>query len=143
MFPRFFFLSSPLLHLPPPSSTLQWYFEAKRTMFPRFFFISDSLLLELLSAEPAAVGNHLRMLFEGVSSVKVNAHNRLTAMVSEEGEMVPFAEPVKVEGSVEEYLSLLVATMQTAISDIAREQAETIVPKGELSLVLDSHLPSQ
>ncbi|KAH9121803.1 hypothetical protein LEN26_010526 [Aphanomyces euteiches] len=93
--------------------SLEDYLETKRMAFPRFYFLSNDELLEILSQtrDPRAVQPHLSKCFDAVKSVhfeippgQSTPSNRITAMVSAEGEKVQFPNVVVAQGPVETWL---------------------------------------
>ncbi|RLN48678.1 hypothetical protein BBJ28_00009539 [Nothophytophthora sp. Chile5] len=74
------------------------YLERQRAAFPRFYFVGDEDLLEMIgnSKEPMQIQRHLSKMFAGVSSLEMdNGTGVILGMVSREGEVVRFKEPVK------------------------------------------------
>ncbi|OQR86425.1 dynein heavy chain [Achlya hypogyna] len=93
--------------------SLEDYLETKRMAFPRFYFLSNDELLEILSQtrDPRAVQPHLGKCFDAMKSVhfeeilgQATPSNRITAMVSGEGERVQFPNVVVATGPVETWL---------------------------------------
>ncbi|OQS02753.1 dynein heavy chain, partial [Thraustotheca clavata] len=93
--------------------SLEDYLETKRMAFPRFYFLSNDELLEILSQtrDPRAVQPHLGKCFDAMKSVHFDdvagqstPSNRITAMVSGEGERVQFPNVVIAQGPVETWL---------------------------------------
>jgi dynein heavy chain len=87
------------------------YLEMKRLYFPRFFFLSNDELLEILSQtkEPRAVQPHLNKAFEGISKCNFASDNKITDVISAEGEVIKLDCAVDPEsagnkGNVERWL---------------------------------------
>jgi dynein heavy chain len=82
----------------------------KRGAFPRFYFLSDDELLEILanSASPQSVQPHLKKCFDNIYKLDFGEDSRsftVYAMVSAEGEKVPFNPVVLCKGEVESWLT--------------------------------------
>jgi dynein heavy chain len=95
---------------------LEAYLETKRTAFPRFYFLSNDELLEILanSQNIDVIQQHLKTCFDNVVKIDVSETSDITAMLSNEGEKVPFMGKIpKVKGAVEGWL----ATVQDAMRD--------------------------
>lgn len=74
------------------------YLERQRAAFSRFYFVGDEDLLEMIgnSKEPMQIQRHLSKMFAGISSLEIeNTTSAILGMVSREGEVVHFKEPVK------------------------------------------------
>ncbi|KAJ3183889.1 Dynein heavy chain 6, axonemal [Geranomyces variabilis] len=89
---------------------LEDYLESKRLLFPRFYFLSNEELLEILSQtrNPQAVQPHLSKCFDAIKSLEFSSADPksidIAAMVSPEGERVPFVKTIKARGNVEAWL---------------------------------------
>lgn len=89
---------------------LEDYLESKRLLFPRFYFLSNEELLEILSQtrNPQAVQPHLSKCFDAIKSLEFTSTDAksidIVAMISPEGERVPFLKTIKARGNVEAWL---------------------------------------
>ncbi|KAJ3023365.1 Dynein heavy chain 6, axonemal [Thoreauomyces humboldtii] len=89
---------------------LEDYLESKRLLFPRFYFLSNEELLEILSQtrNPQAVQPHLSKCFDAIKSLEFSSADPksidIVAMISPEGERVPFVKTIKARGNVEAWL---------------------------------------
>ncbi|KAJ3101998.1 Dynein heavy chain 6, axonemal [Phlyctochytrium planicorne] len=90
---------------------LEDYLESKRLLFPRFYFLSNEELLEILSQtrNPHAVQPHLSKCFDAIKCLEFSSNDPksidIVAMISPEGERVPFVKVIKARGNVETWLS--------------------------------------
>ena len=93
MFPRFFFVSDPVL--------LEILGQA-----------SDSHTIQ----------SHLLSIFDNVASVKFDPadYNKIVAVISKEGELVQLERAVRAEGSVEIWLMQLLTTVKESVNSIIR-----------------------
>ena len=88
--------------------------ETKRNIFPRFYFCSNADLLKILSvgSDPNAVQDDFEKLFDAISRVTFDEHDRRLIVSIEQNlgsvkEEVSLVEGVKAEGNIEEWLNKL------------------------------------
>jgi len=84
--------------------TLNEFLETKRSGFPRFYFLGDDDLLEILgqSTKPSVIQSHLKKLFAGIYNVDFDSKfKNITAMKSQEGEVVELKRQVIIKQNVE------------------------------------------
>jgi dynein heavy chain len=110
------------MNLEMVQKNLEDYLEIKRVLFPRFYFLSNDELIEILSQtrNPQAVQPHLQKCFDGIRSLDFESQVDISAMVSGEGERIPFSKGVKARGSVEVWLGNVEAMMRTTVQTLAK-----------------------
>ncbi|CAH8626081.1 unnamed protein product [Dicrocoelium dendriticum] len=99
------------------------YLEEKRDIFPRFYFLGDDDLLEILgqATNPSIIQTHLRKLFQGIHRVQFDEQAKdtvcktITAMCSQDGELVRLQRPIQLTPDVEVWLGRLVSEMRTTL----------------------------
>jgi dynein heavy chain len=106
---------------------IEEYLETKRAAFPRFYFLSNDELLSILSdsRDTRAVRPHLRKCFDSIKDLQFNneAGTEIGAMISAEGEFVPFTSVVSARGPVEVWLGQIEKMMVTSLQDHTRTTA--------------------
>lgn len=116
--------------------SLDMYLETKKVIFPRFYFISNDQLLEILglSKNPMKIQDFFKDLFDSIFSLKMQkapgaaSKTEALSMFSEDGEEVPFAGPLTLEGPVEGWLCDVETTMRSTLRDLLR-QCKTALKK--------------
>lgn len=118
------------------------YLETQRQLFPRFYFVNNEDLIEIIgnSNEPGKVMLHLGKMFAGINSLQQGAEDSTgltaSAMVSKEGEVVPFINPVDLSAGVKDWLSQVLTGMTTTLSTLVDRSI------GELMTVTNEHILS-
>jgi dynein heavy chain 1 len=130
------------------------YLEKQRRDFSRFYFLGDDDLLEIIgnSQEPGKVLSHVAKMFAGIASARSDTAElpedvitRFDAMVSKDGEIVEFHQPivVKKEMGVKDWLKQLEERMQNtlarlleqAVAEDSSSQVSTTTEEGKKSFV--------
>uniref|UniRef100_A0A8C9TU55 Dynein axonemal heavy chain 10 n=1 Tax=Scleropages formosus TaxID=113540 RepID=A0A8C9TU55_SCLFO len=106
--------------------SLNDYLDSKRNAFPRFFFISDDELLSILgSSDPGCVQEHMIKMYDNIASLRfkdgANGETIAAAMVSAEGEVMDFKQPVPAEGRVEDWMTGVLLEMRRTNRLITKE----------------------
>lgn len=109
------------------------YLERQRSDFSRFYFLGDDDLLEIIgnSGEPGKVLSHVGKMFAGIASARIDTtselpedvSHRLDAMVSKDGEVVPFVKPIDITKgmSVNDWLKELEIQMKSTLAHLLEE----------------------
>lgn len=103
------------------------YLTKQRSDFSRFYFLGDDDLLEIMgnSGEPGKVLAHVGKMFSGIAGARLvndklpeKVKARLDAMVSKDGEVVAFNEPVDIEDNtnVKDWLKCLEDRMHSTLA---------------------------
>ena len=109
------------------------YLEKQRRDFSRFYFLGDDDLLEIMgnASEPGKVLGHVSKMFAGIAGARQDKTDlpedmitRLDAMLSKDGEVVPFHEPISIMHgtSVKEWLKQVEEKMKNTLA-LLLEQA--------------------
>jgi dynein heavy chain 1, cytosolic len=123
------------------------YLEKQRRDFSRFYFLGDDDLLEIIgnSQEPGKVLAHVAKMFAGIAGatsvstgLSEDMLTRFDAMVSKDGEIVPFHKPIEVKKQmgVKDWLKQLEERMQSTLA-LLLEQAVAEDKSTDLSLQTD------
>lgn len=123
------------------------YLERERANFPRFYFVGDEDLLEIIgnSKDTARILKHLKKMFAGIATVELDeGAGMLTAMVSREGESVPFRTPIALKDypKINDWLAKVESEMRVSLAELLSEaaaQLESFYTSSE-SLTMDSFL---
>jgi len=121
---------------------LEDYLEVKRLVFPRFYFLSNDELLEILSQtrNPQAVQPHLGKCFDAVKSLEFSGETKsidVLAMLSPEGERLPFGKVLKARGNVEAWLGSVEESMVTSIRKLIKAAIAEFTPEGREEWLLN------
>nr|XP_022920640.1 dynein heavy chain 5, axonemal [Onthophagus taurus] len=127
--------------------SLSGYLEKKRMMFPRFFFVSDPALLEILgqASDSHTIQNHLLSIFDNTKFVKFHdiEYNKMTAIISSEGELIQLEKAVRAEGSVEIWLQQLLLMAQMSLHSIIRQGYVMLMDSNFNLLMFLDKMPAQ
>ena len=99
---------------------LSGYIERKRVAFPRFYFCPQNELLAFLSQgsiSPLAVKPILRKVFEGIRELELQPDFCMTAMISVQGERVPFKTSHYPEGPAGMWLGQVQREMEATVQE--------------------------
>jgi dynein heavy chain 1 len=131
------------------------YLEKQRSDFSRFYFLGDDDLLEIIgnAGEPGKVLSHVGKMFAGIAGARHDTSanlpeeviTRLDAMVSKDGEVVPFDQPVDVtkDMAVKDWLkqleermkSTLALLLEQAVSEDASSQGSMSNEEGKAAFI--------
>ena len=103
------------------------YLTKQRSDFSRFYFLGDDDLLEIMgnSGEPGKVLAHVGKMFSGIAGARLSngtlperVKARLDAMVSKDGEVVEFNEPIDISDdiNVKDWLKCLEDRMHSTLA---------------------------
>ncbi|KAJ8913453.1 hypothetical protein NQ315_013832 [Exocentrus adspersus] len=85
------------------------------------FFLSDDDLLEVIgqSTKEQVIQSHLKKIFAGIHSIRLDDSSRnITAICSQQGEVVELINKVNIDRPVEEWLNSLVKEMQLTLKEL-------------------------
>lgn len=107
--------------------SLEGYLEQKQNAFPRFYFVSNAKLLIILSqgSDPLAMNEYYENVFDAIQYVDHDPKDK-TIIYNMHGsggdghEIVPFYEPIKAIGNIEDWLTTLLNKMQRTMKNHAR-----------------------
>ncbi|KXS09529.1 hypothetical protein M427DRAFT_128896 [Gonapodya prolifera JEL478] len=121
---------------------LEDYLESKRLLFPRFYFLSNDELLEILSQtrNPQAVQPHLGKCFDAIKQLDFASESKsvdIVAMVSPEGERVPFGKTLKARGNVEAWLGQVEESMVNVLRKLCKAALAEYDPANRAEWVKD------
>jgi dynein heavy chain 1 len=131
------------------------YLEKQRSDFSRFYFLGDDDLLEIIgnAGEPGKVLGHVGKMFAGIGGARhatganlpEDIITRLDAMVSKDGEVVPFHEPIDIARGmgVKDWLkqledrmhSTLALLLEDAVSEDASSKDAMSTEEGKKAFV--------
>lgn len=104
------------------------YLERQRSAFPRFYFVGDEDLLEMIgsSKEPLQIQRHLSKMFAGIVSLEMDPQSNnstIVGMVSREGEVVKFKQPIKTQEDtrINSWLGKVEDQMRQSLSSLLDE----------------------
>ena len=111
------------------------YLTKQRSDFSRFYFLGDDDLLEIMgnSGEPGKVLAHVGKMFSGIAGARLvngklpeRVKARLDAMVSKDGEIVEFNEPIDIteDTNVKEWLKCLEDRMHSTLALLLEKAVE-------------------
>eukprot|EP00935_MAST-01C_sp_MAST-1C-sp1_P000949 g949.t1 len=110
--------------------SLEGYLEQKRNKFPRFYFVSNPRLLLILSqgSDPTSMNAHYENVFDSIFQVVHDKKDKTTITTilcggGKGAEVVPFANPIKAVGNIEEWLGAICKEQQVTMKDICRNCA--------------------
>lgn len=113
--------------------SLEGYLEQKQNAFPRFYFVSNAKLLIILSqgSDPLAMNEYYENVFDAIQYVEHDKKDKtiiykMHGSGGEGHEVVPFIEPVKAVGNIENWLMALLQNMRLTMKDLARSCAMSI-----------------
>lgn len=101
---------------------LEEYLETKRRDFPRFYFLSNDELLEILanSQNLEVIQQNLKKCFDCIQKLDIVDGFDIVAMLSPDGERVPFFKAVKARDNVEAWLDLVQTSMRETLMKLMK-----------------------
>ncbi|PWN49680.1 cytoplasmic dynein heavy chain 1 [Violaceomyces palustris] len=99
------------------------YLERERALFPRFYFVGDEDLLEIIgnSKDTARILKHFKKMFAGIANLRMDEDaTRLEAMMSREGEVVPFRTPIVLKdyAKINDWLAKVESEMRVSLAEL-------------------------
>jgi dynein heavy chain len=117
--------------------SLDGYLEQKQNAFPRFYFVSSAKLLIILSqgSDPLAMNDYYENVFDAIQSVEHDKKDRtIIYKINGSGgvghEIIPFHEPVKAVGNIEDWLMALLKNMMYTMKENSRACAQGVADMG-------------
>jgi len=117
--------------------SLDGYLEQKQNAFPRFYFVSSAKLLIILSqgSDPLAMNDYYENVFDAVQSVEHDKKDRtIIYKINGSGgvghEVIPFYQPVKAVGNIEDWLMALLKNMMYTMKENSRACAQGVADMG-------------
>lgn len=114
--------------------SLEGYLEQKQNAFPRFYFVSNAKLLIILSqgSDPLSMNEYYENVFDAIQYVEHDKNDKtiihtIHGCGGEGHEIIPFSEPVKAIGKIEDWLMSLLKMMRITMKDLAKYSAAGIV----------------
>ncbi|GLD93496.1 hypothetical protein PINS_up002088 [Pythium insidiosum] len=106
------------------------YLERQRSAFPRFYFVGDEDLLEMIgnSKEPVQIQRHLSKMFAGIVAMEIEQETQsIMSMVSREGEVVRFKNPVATQDDsrINVWLGKVEDQMRHTLSSLLEESVRS------------------
>ncbi|CDJ57328.1 hypothetical protein EMWEY_00007760 [Eimeria maxima] len=108
------------------------YLEKQREQFSRFYFVGDEDLLEMIgnAKDVKLVQRHISKLFAGIAALETDSEDptTITAMISREGEVVPFINGVSIlqYASLKDWMSAVELQMTVSLADNVSRALRTL-----------------
>lgn len=115
---------------------------SKQKIFPRFYFVSNEILLTILSnsGNPEKVNDYMGDCFDGMGrvifdeTIEQRPWKTVVGMLAKDGEIVPWATRLTLEGAVEGYMKQVEDGMMLELIKIL-EHAKSTTEQWRLELV--------
>lgn len=133
-------LTSMIQTLEKVDKNLENYLDKKRNDFPRLYFLSSESLIEMIAnvKQFSKINKQIKIIFNGISELKINSNEEIEGIVSFEGEVLLFTQKLSVKnfkGHIERWLSSLEETLFyevkknliTSLQDFAKVQKENFM----------------